>query len=186
MSPTSVQLAAIRPAARSNTKAELDKPAFLPHHCLALKRQNCNQIGGSGERTRRMIIGLAGVVVNDQEAAMKFYTETLGFQLKRDIPMGNPDGDRWLTVISPEKPDGAELLLEPNGNPISSDYQRKLFENGISAAQFNSSDIQAEYERLSALGVEFTMPPTDIGPAIMAVFNDSCGNLITVVEEKVE
>ena len=132
-----------------------------------------------------MILGLTGVLVEDQEKALQFYTETLGFQLKRDIPLGNPEGDRWLTVVSPERPDGVELLLEPNRNPISSAYQAALFEQGISAAQFNSVDIQAEYEQLSARGVEFTMPPSDIGPAIMAVFNDTCGNLITVVEEKV-
>lgn len=132
-----------------------------------------------------MIIGVTGVLVDDQEEALKFYTETLGFQLKRDIPLGNEEGDRWLTVVSPERPDGVELLLEPNRNPISSTFQGALFEQGLSAAQFNSGDIQAEYERLSARGVEFTMAPTDIGPAIMAVFKDTCGNLITVIEEKV-
>lgn len=132
-----------------------------------------------------MIIGLTSVLVDDQQKALEFYTQKLGFQLKHDMPLGNPEGDRWLTVVSPEKPDGAELLLEPNRNPISSTYQSALFEQGISGGQFNSGDVQAEYERLSALGVEFTMPPTDIGPAIMAVFNDTCGNLITVVQEKV-
>ena len=131
-----------------------------------------------------MIIGLTGVMVEDQEQALKFYTESLGFQLKRDIPLGNEEGDRWLTVVSPENPDGCELLLEPNRNPISSTYQQALFEQGISAAQFNSADLAAEHERLTARGVNFTMAPTDIGPAIMAVFNDTCGNLITVVQEK--
>ena len=131
-----------------------------------------------------MIIGVTGVIVDDQEEALKFYTETLGFQLKRDMPLGNEAGDRWLTVVSPERPDGVELLLEPKSNATSSTIQSALFEQGISAAQFNSGDIQVEYERLSALGVEFTMAPTDIGPAIMAVFKDTCGNFITVVEEK--
>ena len=135
-------------------------------------------------KEQTMIIGLAGVVVDDQEKALRFYTDVLGFQLKRDIPFGNPEGDRWLTVVSPERPDGAELLLEPNRNPISLTHQSALFEQGISAAQFNSVDIQAEYELLAARGVEFTMTPTDIGPAIMAVFNDTCGNLITLIEEK--
>jgi len=132
-----------------------------------------------------MIIGVSGVVVDDQDKALKFYTETLGFQLKRDIPVGDEAGNRWLTVVSPERPDGVELLLEPNGNPISVDYQRALFEQGISATQFNSDDIQAEYDRLQALGVEFTLAPIDIGPAIMATFNDTCGNLVTIIQEKV-
>lgn len=131
-----------------------------------------------------MIIGLAGVPVSDQEEAKKFYTEKLGFQLKHDIPLGNPEGDRWLTVISPEQPDGAELLLEPNRNPATLTYQAAVFDQGISMAQFNSVDIEAEHERLSARGVEFTMPPTDIGPAIMAVFNDTCGNYITIIQQK--
>lgn len=132
-----------------------------------------------------MIIGLTSVFVDDQDKALKFYTEKLGFQLKRDIPLGNPAGDRWLTLVSPEGAHGVELLLEPTSNSLSRDFQQALNEQGISGGQFNSGDVQAEYERLSALGVEFTMPPTDIGPAIMAVFNDTCGNLITVVEEKV-
>ena len=131
-----------------------------------------------------MIIGLSSVIVDDQEKALQFYTEKLGFQLKRDVPIGNPAGDRWLTVVSPERPDGAELLLEPDSHAISNQIQTALFEAGISAAQFNSLDIQADYERFTELGVEFTMPPSDIGPAIMAVFKDTCGNFITVVQEK--
>lgn len=131
-----------------------------------------------------MIIGLTSVFVDDQDKALEFYTEKLGFQLKRDMPLGNPEGDRWLTLVSPEGAHGVELLLEPSSNALSRDFQQALFEQGISGGQFNSSDIQAEYERLSERGVEFTMPPTDIGPAIMAVFNDTCGNFITVVQEK--
>jgi len=131
-----------------------------------------------------MIIGLTSVFVDDQDKALKFYTEKLGFELKRDIPLGNPEGDRWLTLVSPEGAHGVELLLEPSSNSLSRDFQQALFEQGISGGQFNSSDIQAEYERLSERGVEFTMTPTDIGPAIMAVFNDTCGNFITVVQEK--
>ena len=115
-----------------------------------------------------MIIGLAGVVVEDQQKALEFYRDVLGFQLKRDIPLGNPEGDRWLTVVSPERPDGVELLLEPNRNPLSRTYQQGLMEQSIPATIFSVEDAQAEYERLSALGVEFTMPPGDIGPAIIA------------------
>ena len=131
-----------------------------------------------------MIIGVTSIFVEDQEKALKFYTEVLGFQLKHDIHFGNPEDDRWLTVVSPERPDGVELLLEPNRNPIASTYQQALFEQGISATVFNTDDVQAEYDRLIALGVEFTTPPTDIGSAIMAVFKDTCGNLIQLVTEK--
>ncbi len=132
-----------------------------------------------------MIIGLTSVLVDDQDKALKFYTEKLGFELKRDMPLGNEAGDRWLTLVSPEGAHGVELLLEPSSNSLASDFQQAMFEQGISGGQFNSSNIQAEYDRLKSLGVEFTMTPTDIGPAIMAVFNDTCGNFITLVEEKV-
>ena len=131
-----------------------------------------------------MVIGVTGVVVDDQEKALQFYTRTLGFQVKRDMPLGNPEGDRWLTVVSPERPDGVELLLEPNRNPISLAFQQGLMEQGIPCIIFGVNDAQAEYERLSGLGVEFTMPPSDIGPAIMAIFNDTCGNLIQILQEK--
>ena len=131
-----------------------------------------------------MIISVTGVVVDDQEKALQFYTKTLGFQLKRDMPLGNPEGDRWLTVVSPERPDGVELLLEPNRNPISLTYQQGLMDQGFPSIIFGVDDAQAEYERLSGLGVEFTMPPGDIGPAIMAIFNDTCGNLIQILQEK--
>ncbi len=131
-----------------------------------------------------MIIGLAGVVVEDQSKALEFYTEVLGFQLKRDIPLGNPEGDRWLTVVSPERPDGVELLLEPNRNPLSLTHQQGLMEQNIPATIFSVDDTQAEYERLVALDVEFLMPPSDIGPAIIAIFNDTCGNLIQIMQEK--
>ena len=131
-----------------------------------------------------MIIGLTSVLVDDQEKALKFYTEKLGFELKIDMPLGNEAGDRWLTLVSPEGAHGVELLLEPCSNSLTRDFQQALFEQGISGGQFNSSDIQAEYERLTSRGVEFTMTPTDIGPAIMAVFKDTCGNYITVVQVK--
>ncbi len=133
-----------------------------------------------------MIIGVTGVIVDDQEKALQFYTKTLGFQLKRDMPLGNPEGDRWLTVVSPERPDGVELLLEPNRNPISAAFQQGLMEQGFPCIIFGVNDAQAEYERLNALGVEFTMPPSDIGPAIMAIFKDTCGNLIQILQEKTE
>ena len=130
-----------------------------------------------------MIISNASVFVDDQEKALKFYTEVLGFQLKRDIPVGNEDGDRWLTVVSPARPDGVELLLEPNGNPASSTFQQAIFAQGLPAMIFGVDDIEAEHERMTSLGVEFTMPPADIGPATMAVFKDTCGNLISLLQE---
>ncbi len=131
-----------------------------------------------------MIIALTSVLVDDQDKALKFYTEKLGFELKRDMPLGNPAGDRWLTLVSPEGAHGVELLLEPSSNSLARNFQQAMFEQGISGGQFNSSDIQAEYDRLCERGVEFTMTPTDIGPAIMAVFLDTCGNYITLVQEK--
>ena len=131
-----------------------------------------------------MIIGVTGVVVDDQEKALKFYTEVLGFQLKYDMPLGNPEGDRWLTVVSPERPDGVELLLEPNRNPISATFQQGLMEAGLPCIIFQVDDAQAEFERLSGLGVAFTMEPSDIGTVIMAIFNDTCGNLIQIMQQK--
>ena len=119
-----------------------------------------------------MIISVASVFVDDQSKALKFYTDVLGFQLKRDIPVGGDD--RWLTVVSPELPDGAELLLEPNGNPAASTFQDAIFSQGIPAASFSVHDIQAEYDRLIALGVEFTLPPTDMDMVTVAVFKDTC------------
>ena len=131
-----------------------------------------------------MIIGLAGVLVEDQSKALEFYTQVLGFQLKRDIPLGNPEGDRWLTVVSPERPDGVELLLEPNSNPVSKTFQQGVMDQGLPATIFGVSDVAAECERLKTLGVEFTLETTDIGPAIIAIFNDTCGNLIQIMQEK--
>ena len=131
-----------------------------------------------------MRIGVTGVIVDDQEKAKQFYTEVLGFQQKHDMPLGNPEGDRWLTVVSPERPDGVELLLEPNRNPISATFQQGLMEQGFPAIIFNVNDVQGEYERLRGLGVEFTMEPMDIGTAIMAIFNDTCGNLIQIMRTK--
>ena len=128
-----------------------------------------------------MIINLTGVFVDDQSKAQKFYTETLGFLLKHNIPVGD---DRWLTVVSPESPDGVELLLEPNGNPASKTYQAAIFEQGIPAASFGVGDIEAEHQRLSDLGVRFTMPPTDVGAVIIARFDDTCGNLIQIMQQK--
>ncbi|WP_028552761.1 VOC family protein [Paenibacillus sp. UNC451MF] len=125
-----------------------------------------------------MKIHLTSVFVDDQEKALKFYTEVLGFVKKMDMPAGE---FRWLTVVSPEGPEGPEdiqLLLEPNNNPTAQTYQKAIFEQGIAATSFAVEDIHKEYERLKKLGVVFTMEPTAMGPVTVAVFNDTCGNLI--------
>ena len=126
-----------------------------------------------------MRITHAGVFVNDQDEALKFYTETLGFVKKHDLPVGK---FKWLTVVSPEDLEGTELLLEPNDNPVSQAYQKGLFDQGIPAALFGVADIRAEYEKLKSLGVAFTMEPTEAADVTIAVFDDTCGNLIQVVQ----
>ena len=126
-------------------------------------------------------IAVTSVLVDDQEKAKRFYTDILGFQLKHDIPMGGP---RWLTVVSPDAPDGVEVLLEPMGMDFAVTFQKKLFDAGVPLTSFGADDIQAEYERLKSLGVEFRSPPTDAGTATVATFDDTCGNLIMIVQTK--
>ena len=130
-----------------------------------------------------MKIRVTSIFVQDQESALKFYTEKLGFVKKRDIPLGN--GDRWLTVVSKEEQDGTELLLEPlsdNHFAPAKTYQEALFNAGLPCTQFNVENVQKEYERLVNLGVEFSVEPTDIGTTIFAIFNDTCGNNIQIVD----
>lgn len=122
-----------------------------------------------------MKIKLASVIVEDQAAALRFYTEVLGFAKKNDIPMGE---FRWLTVVAPDGPDDIELLLEPNANPAAKVYQEALFEQGIPLTSFAVDDIHAEHERLCGAGVAFRSEPTAAGPTTIAVFEDTCGNLI--------
>ncbi len=126
-----------------------------------------------------MKIKLNNVIVKDQQEALKFYTEVLGFVKKSEIPVGEY---KWLTVVSSEDPDGAELLLEPNANPAAQIYQEKLYEQGIPLTSFAVDDIQSEYDRLIDLGVEFKMVPTAIGTATVTVFDDTCGNLIQLYQ----
>ena len=128
-----------------------------------------------------MKIALTSLFVDDQRAALAFYTDILGFMKGHDIPLGE---DFWLTVRSPEAPDGTELLLEPSGHPAVKPYRDALMEDGIPLAQFVVDNLDAEHTRLTGLGVVFTQPPTDIGTALMAVFDDTCGNLIQLVEMK--
>jgi glyoxylase I family protein len=122
-----------------------------------------------------MRIKLTSVMVDDQEKALHFYTQVLGFQKKFDLPAGE---FRWITVISPEGPSDLELALEPNANPAGRTFQKAMFEQGIPIASFESSDIAAETKRLKHAGVVFMKDPLQMGPVIVAVFADTCGNLI--------
>jgi predicted enzyme related to lactoylglutathione lyase len=127
-----------------------------------------------------MKIKLNSVLVGNQESALRFYTEVLGFTKKTDLPVGEY---RWLTVVSPDEPDGTQLVLEPNANPAAAAYQRALFESGIPLTAFAVDDIEKEYQRLRELGVAFATEPTDAGGATVAVFEDTCGNLIQIYQE---
>lgn len=122
-----------------------------------------------------MRIKLTSVMVDDQAKALKFYTEVLGFQKKQDIPVGE---FRWISVVSPEGPDDLELALEPNANPAAKAFQTAMFEQQIPMTSFESSDIRAEFVRLKKLGVAFVQEPTKAGAVTIAVFADTCGNLI--------
>ena len=126
-----------------------------------------------------MRIKLTSIMVDDQDKALKFYTEVFGFVKKTEIPVGPY---KWLTVISPEGPADIELSLEPNANPAGRTFQEAIFTQGIPIAAFEVSDIQAEYTRLKSLGVVFTQPPTAAGPVTMAVCSDTCGNLIQLYQ----
>ncbi|MFE9017487.1 VOC family protein [Streptomyces sp. NPDC007808] len=128
-----------------------------------------------------MRIHITSVFVDDQEQALRFYTDVLGFVKKHDVPVGT---DRWLTVVSPEDPDGTELLLEPSGHPAVQPYKTALAQDGIPAASFAVDDVRAEFERLRALGVHFTQEPLEMGSITAAVLDDTCGNLIQIVHSK--
>lgn len=128
-----------------------------------------------------MRIYISHVFVDDQDKAHRFYTDVLGFQTKADVPVG---ADRWLTVVSPEDPEGAELLLEPDSHPAVKPYKEALVADGIPATSFAVNDVNAEFERLHALGVTFTQDPLDMGPVVTAVFDDTCGNLIQLAARK--
>ena len=128
-----------------------------------------------------MKIKLSSVSIDDYNKALKFYTEMIGFQLKRDIPLGNDA--RWITVVSPEEPDGTELLLEPNASyPAMKALKESLVKDGIPFTAFEVNDVQKEYERMKSLGVEFTMEPTNMGTTTVAILNDTCGNLIQIYQ----
>ncbi len=128
-----------------------------------------------------MKIKLESISIDNYDKALKFYTEVLGFVNKRDIPLGG--GARWITVVSPQEPDGTELLLEPNADyPAMKALKESLVKDGVPFTAFEVDDIQKEYERLKKLGVEFTMEPTNMGMSTVAVFDDTCGNLIQIYQ----
>jgi len=126
-----------------------------------------------------MRINITSVFVHNQDEALRFYTEVLGFVKKTEVPLGEY---RWLTVVSPENPDGCELLLEPDGHPAAKPFKEALVNDGIPFTQFAVDDVRAEYERLRGLGVRFTQEPTEMGPVVTAVLDDTCGNLIQIIQ----
>jgi|SRR5215207_2055250 len=128
-----------------------------------------------------MKIKLTSIPINDYDKALKFYTEVMGFVKKHDIALG--EGARWITVVSPEEPNGTELLLEPNADyPAMKALKESLVRDGIPFTAFFVNNVQEEYERMKNLGVEFTMEPTNMGMTSAAVFDDTCGNLIQIYQ----
>jgi catechol 2,3-dioxygenase-like lactoylglutathione lyase family enzyme len=127
-----------------------------------------------------MRIVVTSVLVDDQEKALRFYTDVLGFEKKHDIPMGDA---RWLTVVSPEDRDGTELLLEPDGHPAARPFKEALVADGIPYTSFGVDDVDAEFRRLQGHGVRFTQEPLAMGPVTTAVFDDTCGNLIQIAQQ---
>ena len=126
-----------------------------------------------------MKIKLTSIYVDDQEKALRFYTEVLGFVKKADVTQGP---FRWLTVASPDEPDGTELQLALNDNPAAKTYQQAMFQQGQPAVMFYTDDVQADYERIKARGAEFTMAPTEVTGSTIAMLNDTCGNLIQLTQ----
>ncbi|WP_338452706.1 VOC family protein [Niallia oryzisoli] len=126
-----------------------------------------------------MKIVVTSLFVQDQDKALEFYSEKLGFVKKHDVPTGE---FRWITLVSPDDQGGTELLLEPNAHPAAKEYQNKIFAEGIPATMFGVADIHQEYERLLEKGVKFTMEPTKMGDVTIAVFDDTCGNLIQIIQ----
>ena len=126
-----------------------------------------------------MKIHVTSVMVDDQDKALRFYTDVLGFAKKHDVPVGE---FRWITVVAPDDPDGTELVLEPDAHPAARPFKAALAGDGIPFTSFAVDDVHAEYERLQALGVTFTQPPTEMGPVTTAVLDDTCGNLIQIAQ----
>jgi catechol 2,3-dioxygenase-like lactoylglutathione lyase family enzyme len=128
-----------------------------------------------------MRIHLTSVFVDDQDKALAFYTDVLGFVKKTEVPLG--EGVRWLTVVSPEDPDGTELLLEPDQHPAAKEFKQAIVADGIPLTSFAVDDVRSEYARLQGLGVRFTQEPLEMGPVTTAVLDDTCGNLIQIASQ---
>jgi catechol 2,3-dioxygenase-like lactoylglutathione lyase family enzyme len=124
-------------------------------------------------------IAMTSVLVDDQEKALRFYTDVLGFQPRHDVPLGE---HRWITVVSPQSPDGVELVLEPDAHPAARPFKQALVADGIPYTAFAVDDVHAEFARLRGLGVTFTQEPLQLGPATTAVLDDTCGNLIQLIQ----
>ncbi|GAA2255092.1 VOC family protein [Actinomadura luteofluorescens] len=129
-----------------------------------------------------MRINLTSVFVDDQERALRFYTDILGFEKRHDVPLGE---DRWLTVVSPKDPEGTNLLLEPSSHPAVKPFKEALVADGIPFASFDVDDVKAEYDRLRGLGVRFTQEPVEMGPVVTAVLDDTCGNLVQIAQRPI-
>lgn len=127
-----------------------------------------------------MKIIVTSIFVDDQEKALEFYSEILGFVKKHDVPAGE---FRWITLVSPDDLEGTELVLEPNNHPAAKEYQKKLYNDGIPATMFGIEDVHQEYERLLKQGVKFTMEPRNVGEVTIAIFDDTCGNLIQIAQQ---
>jgi predicted enzyme related to lactoylglutathione lyase len=147
---------------------------------LSLSALSALPAPGAGQEERGPRIIVTSVLVDDQDKALRFYTDVLGFVKKQDLPVGK---FRWLTVVSPESPDGVELLLEPNDNPAALTFQKAIFDQGIPLAMFGVDDLEREYGRLRKLGVAFRTPPTPMGQVGIAVLEDTCGNLIQLTQK---
>jgi catechol 2,3-dioxygenase-like lactoylglutathione lyase family enzyme len=144
-------------------------------------KYGCNRSRGEKVKLETMLmkIVLTSILVDDQDKALRFYRDILGFKLKHDIPMG---AHRWLTLVSPEQPDGVELVLEPDQHPAAQPFKSALVADGIPCTSFGVEDVRTEHDRLTRLGVRFTQPPVNMGPVTTAVFEDTCGNLLQIAQ----
>jgi catechol 2,3-dioxygenase-like lactoylglutathione lyase family enzyme len=170
----------MKPGAFKTEMAGLLAAVLYAATALCAQGQGTTNKSETPEQGKSIKIVVTSVMVSDQDKALKFYTEILGFVKKTDIPAGE---HRWLTVISPDQPNGPELLLEPTGFPPAKTYQKALYDAGIPLTSFAVEDIAATHERLRKLGVVFRTPPTKMGPVTVAIFEDTCGNLIQIAQK---
>src|SRR5262245_19349484 len=167
--------------AESGARRRQEDPESQDHRLLGRHRSEAPALPKprTGHRRNEMKIKVTSVYVDDQDKALRFYTEVLGFAKKADFSQGP---FRWLTVASPEEPDGTELQLALNDNPAAKAYQQAIFQQGQPAAMFFTDDVKGDYERIKARGAEFTMPPTQVTGSTIAQLNDTCGNLVQITQ----